>query len=196
MCELHAHGPSPSFSLHPTPPNIPPRRATILRGEVSIRRTTREGVRVPGSSLAAAVRSQTSTRQARGVRTYARTHARNTTFKDHEDPSSPFSRPFDNAFAPRTRHVRRTTTTTSLPNDSSTRERERERRGQLRFPLPPRSSSKSEEYIWDTAQPHGSRIFRICVPTSLPPQPRSWREEKERNQQPSDSFPARVYTAV
>lgn len=196
MCELHAHGPSSSFSLHPTPPNIPPRRATILRGEVSIRRTTREGVRVPGSSLAAAVRSQTSTRQARGVRTYARTHARNTTFKDHEDPSSPFSRPFDNAFAPRTRHVRRTTTTTSLPNDSSTRERERERRGQLRFPLPPRSSSKSEEYIWDTAQPHGSRIFRICVPTSLPPQPRSWREEKERNQQPSDSFPARVYTAV
>lgn len=135
VCELHAHGPSPSFSLHPTPPNIPPRRATILRGEVSIRRTTREGVRVPGSSLAAAVRSQTSTRQARGVRTYARTHARNTTFKDHEDPSSPFSRPFDNAFAPRTRHVRRTTTTTSLPNDSSTRERERETRS-TSFPSP------------------------------------------------------------
>lgn len=71
----------PSLSLHPTPPNVPPRRAAILRGEVSIQRTTREGVRVPGSSLAAAVRSQTSTRQARGVRTYARTHARNTT--DH-----------------------------------------------------------------------------------------------------------------
>lgn len=71
----------PSLSLHPTPPSVPPRRAAILRGEVSIQRTTREGVRVPGSSLAAAVRSQTSTRQARGVRTYARTHARNTT--DH-----------------------------------------------------------------------------------------------------------------
>lgn len=82
VTRAHMHTAPRSFSLHPTPPNIPPRRATILRGEVSIQRTTREGVRVPGSSLAAAVRSQTSTRQARGgVRTYARTHARNTT--DH-----------------------------------------------------------------------------------------------------------------
>lgn len=41
---------------------------------VSIHRTTREGVRVPGLSLTAAVRFQTPMRQPRTTRTHARMH--------------------------------------------------------------------------------------------------------------------------
>lgn len=62
---------------------------------VSIHRTTREGVRVPGSSLTAAVRFQTPMRQPRTTRTHARTHAHGieeTRGRDARDvPEAPYN---------------------------------------------------------------------------------------------------------
>lgn len=155
----------PSLSLHPTPPSVPPRRAAILRGEVSIQRTTREGVRVPGSSLAAAVRSQTSTRQARGVRTYARTHARNTT--DHvQGPRGSFllfSRRHAR-YAPRTRGVESSARSTSFSSPS---------------PLSlPSSRQRATHYTGYTART--SCFSHPCT------RPRSWRGGEERG---ASSFP-------
>lgn len=66
----HAHVHSLTLSLRQHP------------ARVSIHRTTREGVRVPGSSLTAAVRFQTPMRQPRTTRTHARMH---TVLKRHED---------------------------------------------------------------------------------------------------------------
>lgn len=181
--------------------SIPPRRTSLLVARRSCEERSRSGERHERESefLARPSRLQCVPKHPRGkLEVSARTHART-----HATPRSRTTRilppPFLDRSITRSLQGRATFGVQQQQQVCPTilqLERERERRGQLRFPLPPRSSSKSEEYIWDTAQPHGSRIFRICVPTSLPPQPRSWREEKERNQQPSDSFPARVYTAV
>lgn len=151
----------PSLSLHPTPPNVPPRRAAILRGEVSIQRTTREGVRVPGRPS----RLQCVPKHPRGklevsARTHARTHATPpTTFKDHEDPSSSF---LDGTLDTLQGHA-----ASNL------------RRGPLRSPLPPRSPSllrDSEQHIIrDT--PLGPRVSRIRAPDLA-------RGEEERNEEP------------
>lgn len=86
-CRAHACPPE-SAHMHtafPLAPSHPAERPSSSRGDPARRglHPAHDARGSPSSwpSLAAAVRSQTSTRQARGVRTYARTHARNTT--DH-----------------------------------------------------------------------------------------------------------------
>jgi len=59
--------------------------ADVLRRSPTTPRAAREGVRVPGSFLAAAVRSQTPMRQPRIARSLARTHACTRRSKGHAD---------------------------------------------------------------------------------------------------------------
>lgn len=157
----------PSLSLHPTPPNVPPRRAAILRGEVSIQRTTREGVRVPGRPS----RLQCVPKHPRGklevsARTHARTHATPpTTFKDHEDPSSSFLDRRHARYAPRTRGVESSARSTSFSSPS---------------PLSLPSSRQRATHYTGYYTARTSCFSHPCT------RPRSWRGGEERG---ASSFP-------
>lgn len=153
----------------PLAPSHPAERPSSSRGDPARRglHPAHDARGSPSSwpSLAAAVRSQTSTRQARGVRTYARTHARNTT--DHvQGPRGSFllfSRRHAR-YAPRTRGVESSARSTSFSSPS---------------PLSlPSSRQRATHYTGYTART--SCFSHPCT------RPRSWRGGEERG---ASSFP-------
>lgn len=170
-CRAHACPPE-SAHMHtafPLAPSHPAERPSSSRGDPARRglHPAHDARGSPSSwpSLAAAVRSQTSTRQARGVRTYARTHARNTT--DHvQGPRGSFllfSRRHAR-YAPRTRGVESSARSTSFSSPS---------------PLSlPSSRQRATHYTGYTART--SCFSHPCT------RPRSWRGGEERG---ASSFP-------